>query len=232
MQASRSNNVPVDRIDTGEIRRDDSDGRPAARSPKTDGSGRSHGRARRRDKVAQDLFEARVCIVCHEIVQDGRARASADASRGRRAGAHRRRRGCPRRASTTSKHRTYKCTDCHDKVATSTTSGRRRDPRHRDLPRVPRGQLRRGRTRWSRPAIACHGFHLPGHPPMQQARRAAGTALMTRARRALPYRRCAMTLGSRLPPSSRCVALAGCGGGGGGSGSADAAAAARRARPR
>ena len=39
------------------------------RSPTSSGSGRSHLREAKADKVAQDLFEARVCIVCHEVVR-------------------------------------------------------------------------------------------------------------------------------------------------------------------
>ncbi len=100
------------------------------------------GPARKRGKVAQDLFEARVCIVCHEVVRNGRPGGGRTTSRGMSHRSTSPRRGCPRRRFDHDRHRTYKCADCHDKVARSAKSTDVSDPGHRDVPRCHAGNER------------------------------------------------------------------------------------------
>jgi len=117
-------------------------------------------------QVGADLFEARVCIVCHEVkrtvtqVKPGREPAWTVA---------------PVVIATTwlplarfdhLKHRTSKCADCHN-VGKSHSSADIAIP---DI--VTCRQCHAGNepaaNKVVSTCIACHGFHLPAHPPFGQ----------------------------------------------------------------
>jgi predicted CXXCH cytochrome family protein len=156
------NNIPVDVVDIGEIQR----GLPRL------GSGVITEEQRRRalawakykaQQVSADLFEARVCIVCHEVTK---AVIQGESGREIAWGV------APVRLASTwmpkahfdhLKHRTNKCADCHD-VAKSHSSS--------DIA-IPTIAKCRDCHAGNKPAadkvvstcVACHDFHLAGHPP-------------------------------------------------------------------
>ena len=157
------NNIPVDTIDTGEIRR--AIPRPSGGTLTEEERKRALAWARAKaQKVAQDLFEARVCIVCHEIVRKAGPGGGDDIMWG----------VAPVRIATAwlpkadfdhDRHRTYKCSDCHDKVAKSTKSSDVNIPDIETCRVCHAGNVRAAKKEVST-CGACHGFHLPGHPPM------------------------------------------------------------------
>ena len=66
------------------------------------------------------------------------------------------------------RHHTYKCSDCHDKVAKSTKSTDVNIPDIETCRVCHAGNVRAAKREVST-CEACHGFHLPGHPPMQKS---------------------------------------------------------------
>jgi len=174
------NNIPVDTIDTGDIRRGIP--RPAGGTLTEAERQRALAWARAKSqKVAQDLFEARVCIVCHEIVRNPGPGGGDDIMWG----------VAPVRIATSwlpkarfdhERHRTYKCSDCHDKVAKSTKSTDVNIPDIETCRVCHAGNVRAAKKEVST-CEACHGFHLPGHPPMQKT---AGGPTLRVARAADP----------------------------------------------
>ncbi len=156
------NNIPVDVVDIGEIQR----GLPRL------GSGAITEEQRRRalawakykaQQVSADLFEARVCIVCHEVTK---AVIQGESGREIAWGV------VPVRLASTwmpkarfdhLKHRTNKCADCHDVEKSHASS---------DIA-IPTIAKCRDCHAGSKPAadkvvstcVSCHGFHLPNHPP-------------------------------------------------------------------
>ena len=66
------------------------------------------------------------------------------------------------------RHRTYKCSDCHDKVARSTKSSDVNIPDIETCRVCHAGNVRTAKREVST-CEACHGFHLPGHAPMQKS---------------------------------------------------------------
>ena len=115
------NAVAVDTIDTGDIRR--AIPKPAAGAITEEQRQRALGFARAKaDRVAQDLFEARVCIVCHEVVRKPVPKGKPGNFTFDVAKVHVATTYLPKSRFDHEKHRTYKCDECHDKVATSKTS--------------------------------------------------------------------------------------------------------------
>ena len=159
------NNVPVDVIDTGEIRRDVP--RPAGATLTEAERQRALAWARAKArKVAQDLFEARVCIVCHEIARKAGPGGGADILWSV-APVHIATTWLPKASFDHERHRTYKCSDCHDKVARSTKSSDVNIPDIETCRVCHAGNVRAAKREVST-CEACHGFHLPGHAPMQK----------------------------------------------------------------
>jgi predicted CXXCH cytochrome family protein len=118
-------------------------------------------------QVAQDLFEARVCIVCHEV---GRNLKGGPTRRGPAWDV------APVRIASTwfpkarfdhAKHRTYACADCHD-VENSRDSHDIAIPDIATCRKCHAGS-EGAANRVVSTCVACHGFHLPGHPPFGQA---------------------------------------------------------------
>jgi hypothetical protein len=160
------NNVPVDTIDTGEIRR--SIPRPTGGTLTEEQRQRALAWARAKaQKVAQDLFEARVCIVCHEIVRKPGPGGEGDIM-WNVAPVHIAATWLPKASFDHDRHRTYKCSDCHDKVAKSTKSSDVNIPDIETCRVCHAGNMRTARKEVST-CEACHGFHLPGHPPMRKS---------------------------------------------------------------
>jgi hypothetical protein len=160
------NNVPVDTIDTGEIRR--TIPRPAGSTLTEEERKQALAWARAKaQKVAQDLFEARVCIVCHEIVKKT-GPGGEDDTMWDVAQVHIATAWLPKASFDHERHHTYKCSDCHDKVAKSTKSSDVNIPDIETCRVCHAGNLRAAKKEVST-CEACHGFHLQGHPPMQKS---------------------------------------------------------------
>jgi cytochrome c5 len=158
------NDVAVDTIDTGEIRRSIS--RPAGGAVSEEQRQRALAWARAKaGKVAQDLFEARVCIVCHEVVRMPLPGKGQNEIAWNIAAVHVSSGWLPKSRFDHLSHRTYKCADCHDRVAKSKLSS--------DVA-IPDIETCRTCHAGNEPVankvvstcIACHAFHVPGHAPM------------------------------------------------------------------
>jgi len=158
------NAVPVDRVDTGEIRR--AIPNPASGPITDDQRQRALAFAKgKAEKTAQDLFEARVCIVCHEVVRKPVAKGTAGSFTFDVTKVHPAATFLPKSRFDHGKHRTYECKECHESVATSKTSA--------DVSIPPIATCRKCHAgaepepnKVDSTCIACHGFHLPGHPAM------------------------------------------------------------------
>jgi len=158
------NAVAVDTIDTGDIRR--AIPKPAAGAITEEQRQRALGFARAKaDKVAQDLFEARVCIVCHEVVRKPAATGKPGNFTFDVAKVHVATTYLPKSRFDHEKHRTYKCDECHDKVAASKTSADVAVPSIETCRKCHAG-AEPAANKVESTCVACHGFHLPGHPPM------------------------------------------------------------------
>jgi hypothetical protein len=167
------NAVAVDRIDTGDIRR--AIPNPAGGAISEEQRQRALAFARgKAEKVAQDLFEARVCIVCHEVVRkpgpkDKPGGFTFDVTAVRVGSTW-----LPKARFDHGKHRTYKCEDCHESVATSKSSADIAIPAIASCRKCHAGaEAEPGKV--ASTCIACHGFHLPGHSPMGDRTAAAET---------------------------------------------------------
>jgi predicted CXXCH cytochrome family protein len=155
------NNIPVDVVDIGEIRR----GLPRL------GTGIITEQQRqlaltwakaKAQQVSEDLFEARVCIVCHEVTQAVIQGESGSEVAWGVASVHVASTWMPKASFDHAKHRTNKCADCHD-VEKSKSSA--------DIA-IPTIERCRDCHAGNRPAankvvstcVSCHDFHLAGHP--------------------------------------------------------------------
>jgi hypothetical protein len=165
------NDVAVDTINTGEIRRGIP--RPVGGAVTEEQRQRALAWARTKaGKVAQDLFEARVCVVCHEVVKMAGPGGGQDGIAWNVAPVHVAASWLPKARFDHGRHRTYKCEDCHDKIAKSKVSS--------DVA-IPDIETCRTCHAGSEPSankvvstcVACHGFHLPGHAPMGRITEAA-----------------------------------------------------------
>ena len=166
------NDVAVDTIDTGDIRRGIP--RPAGGGTVTEEQRqRALAWARAKaEKTAQDLFEARVCIVCHEVEKmTGPQGAQGGAIAWNVAPVHLATSWLPKSRFDHGKHRTYKCEDCHDKVAKSKSNADVIIPDIESC-RVCHVGSEPVANKVTSTCVSCHGFHLPGHAPW--TKRAAG----------------------------------------------------------
>ena len=156
------NNIPVDVVDIGEIRR----GIPRLGSGVITEQQRQRALVWARFKarqVSEDLFEARVCIVCHEVTKAViQGESGNEIARGV-VPVYVASTWMPKARFDHVKHRTNKCADCHS-VEKSHSSA--------DIA-IPDIVKCRECHAGNKPAankvvstcIACHGFHLPNHPP-------------------------------------------------------------------
>ena len=173
------NNIPVDVVDLGEIRR----GLPRL------GSGVITEQQRQRaltwakskaQQVSEDLFVARVCIVCHEVTKAVIQGESGKAIAWGVVPVHVASAWMPKARFDHVKHRTNKCVDCHA-VEKSHSS---------DDVAIPDIVNCRGCHAGNKPAagklvstcVSCHGFHLPNHPPFA----ARGTVASNASTGAIP----------------------------------------------
>lgn len=157
-------NVAIDTVDTGAIRRGVPG--PAGNAVSEEKRQRALAQARAKaGKVAQDLFEARVCIVCHEVVKTMGPRGEQDGIAWNVTPVRIADAWLPKSRFDHGKHRTYKCDDCHDKVAKSKNSSDVAIPDIESC-RVCHAGNAPAANKVVSPCIACHGFHLPGHTAM------------------------------------------------------------------
>ena len=158
------NAVPVDTIDTGDIRR--AIPKPGAGPLTEEQRQRALAFARSKaEKVAQDLFEARVCIVCHEVVRKPVTTGKPGSFTFDVAKVHLATTFLPKSRFDHEKHRTYKCEECHDAVATSKSSADVAVPPIATCRKCHAGAEPEA-SKVESTCVSCHGFHLPGHPPM------------------------------------------------------------------
>jgi hypothetical protein len=163
------NRVAVDTIDTGDIKR--SIPRRAGGTISEEERQRALKWARAKgEKVAQDLFEARVCIVCHEIVKAMGPRGEQDGIAYGVAPVHVAATWLPAARFDHDKHRTYTCEECHDKVAESKSSADVAVPTIESCRKCHAGNAPAA-SKVASTCIDCHGFHLPGHAGWISVRR-------------------------------------------------------------
>jgi predicted CXXCH cytochrome family protein len=154
--------VAVDTIDTGAIRR----GIPGGSGGTITDEQRKRAldwANRKGAVVAQDLFEKRVCIVCHEVsrsVQAGAAPANivwtiaqplVPAT------------FMPKARFDHDKHGTVKCTDCHDGIMKSKSSSDIAIPDITSC-RICHAGSTPAMNKVVSTCVSCHDFHEPGHP--------------------------------------------------------------------
>ena len=211
--------VAVDTVDTGDIRR----GIPAASSATVSDEQRRRALAwadRKGAVVAQDLFEKRVCIVCHEVVRNtGPGMAPANILWSVHAAA------CARHVYAQGALRPRQA---HNRSSAPTATRARASRRRAATSSLPDIASCRICHAGSTPAtnkvvstcVSCHGFHEPGHPPWnQRAALPIGGAVQAAAiavRRIPDARHEAGPIAWRVATWLALALLAGCGGGGGG----------------
>jgi predicted CXXCH cytochrome family protein len=156
------NNIPVDVVDMGEIRRS---------LPRL-GSGVITEQQRQRalswanfkaQQVSADLFEARVCIVCHEVTKAVIQGESGKEIAWGVVPVHVASTWMPKARFDHVKHRTNKCADCHS-VEKSHSSADIAIPAIVDCRACHAGN-KPAPNKVVSTCVACHGFHLPNHPP-------------------------------------------------------------------
>src|SRR6266404_124410 len=156
------NNIPVDVVDIGEIRR----GLPRL------GNGVITEQQRQRalswakfkaQQVSADLFEARVCIVCHEVTKAVIQGESGKEIAWGVVQVHVASTWMPKARFDHVKHRTNKCAECHS-VEKSHSSADIAMPAIVDCRACHAGN-KPAPGKVVSTCIACHGFHLPNHPP-------------------------------------------------------------------
>jgi predicted CXXCH cytochrome family protein len=156
------NNIPVDVVDLGEIQR---------AIPRLGGGVITEQQRQRAltwakskaQQVSEDLYAARVCIVCHEVTKAVIQGESGNEIAWGVVQVHVASAWMPKARFDHLKHRTNKCADCHS-VETSHSSA--------DIA-IPNIVNCRGCHAGNKPVpskvvstcVACHGFHLPNHPP-------------------------------------------------------------------
>jgi hypothetical protein len=152
----------VDVVDIGEIQR----GLPRL------GSGAITEQQRQRaltwakfkaQQVSEDLFEARVCIVCHEVTKAVIQGESGKEIAWGVVPVHVASTWMPKARFDHVKHRTNKCADCHS-VEKSRSSADIAIPAIVDCRACHAGN-KPAPGKVVSTCIACHGFHLPNHPP-------------------------------------------------------------------
>lgn len=117
------------------------------------------------ERVAEDLFEKRVCIVCHEVSKmppgEGETQTTWKITP-----VHVATSWFPKARFDHASHRTgdLKCADCHA-VARSHSSADIAIPDIRRCRECHAGSSPE-RNKVVSTCVSCHGFHLPGHPPL------------------------------------------------------------------
>jgi predicted CXXCH cytochrome family protein len=158
------NNIPVDVVDLGDIRR----GLPRLPGGVISEAQRQQALAWAKNKaeqVSEDLFAKRVCIVCHEVAKTMTAGEMGTRMAWTIAPVHVATAWFSKARFDHASHRTgnFKCAGCHD-VVTSHSSA--------DIAIPDIGKCRQCHT-GSAPAgdkvvstcVSCHAFHLAGRPP-------------------------------------------------------------------
>jgi len=154
--------VAVDVVDTGDIRRSI----PNPASGTITDAQRKRALAWADTKgavVAEDLFEKRVCIVCHDVGKtSGPGRGPANILWSI-APLHVPDTFMPKARFDHDKHSTFKCAECHEGIAKSKTSN---DVAIPDIAscRICHSGTNPGANRIASTCVACHGFHEAGHP--------------------------------------------------------------------
>jgi hypothetical protein len=157
------NNIPVDVVDLGEIRR----GLPRLTGGVISEDQRRQALAWAKAKaqqVGEDLFEKRVCIVCHEVTRKMTSGETGASAQWAIAPAHLATSRLPKARFDHSSHRTgnVKCTDCHA-VERSHSSADVPIPDIAKCRECHAGEEPSGNKVVST-CISCHALHLPGHP--------------------------------------------------------------------
>lgn len=158
------NNIPVDVVDLGDIRR----GLPRLSGGVISETQRQQALAWAQSKAAQvseDLFEKRVCIVCHEVARTMTAGETGTRATWAITPVHVATSWFPNARFDHASHRAgnFKCTDCHD-VVTSHSSADIAIPDISNCRRCHAGNAPAGNKVVST-CVSCHGFHLAGDPP-------------------------------------------------------------------
>ncbi len=158
------NNIPVDVVDLGDIRR----GLPRLTGGVISEAQRQQALAWAKDKAEQvsaDLFEKRVCIVCHEVGKTMTAGETGTQATWTITPVHVATSWLPKARFDHASHRTgnFKCADCHD-VATSHSSADIALPDIGKCRQCHAGNAPAGNKVVST-CVSCHGFHLPGRQP-------------------------------------------------------------------
>ena len=160
-------NVAVDTVDTGDIQPRHSAG-VAARIVSDEQRQRALAFADRKGAaVAQDLFEKRVCIVCHDVVRNTGPGMAPGTFLWGIVPLHVPDTWMPKARFDHDKHTTFKCTDCHEGTPKSKTSG---DVALPDIAscRICHAGSAPAKNKIVSTCVSCHGFHEPGHPPWNQ----------------------------------------------------------------
>lgn len=160
------NDVPVDVIDLGDIRR----GLPKLTPGAITDQQRQRALTWARQKaqaVGADLFEKRACIVCHNVRRAVGPREEASGVSWsvapiRIAGTF-----LPKARFDHDKHRTYGCADCHA-ADRSSRSGDVEIPDIENCRQCHAGE-KPATNKVVSTCIACHGFHLPDPSPLRRA---------------------------------------------------------------
>jgi predicted CXXCH cytochrome family protein len=169
------NNIPVDVVDLGDIRR----GLPRLTGGVISEAQRQQALAwakTKAEQVSADLFEKRVCIVCHEVTKTMTAGETGTQAAWTIAPVHIATSWFPKARFDHASHRTgnFKCADCHS-VATSHSSADIALPDIGKCRQCHAGNAPAGNKVVST-CVSCHGFHLSGRPPFGTH---AGTTVQT-----------------------------------------------------
>ncbi len=160
------NDVPVDVIDLGDIRRSLPKLTPGTITEAQRRRALAWARAKAQ-AVGADLFEKRVCKVCHDVRRAVGPREEASGVSWSVAPVRIAETFLPKASFDHAKHRTYGCADCH---------AAERSARAHDVD-VPDIENCRKCHAGEKPAtnkvvstcVACHGFHLPDPLPLRRA---------------------------------------------------------------
>ena len=151
-------NVAVDSVDTGDIRRGIP--KPSAGIVTEEQKKRALAFARAKaEQVGADLFEKRVCIVCHDVRRTQSPQGSGDVP-WTVAPVHVTGIYMPEARFDHAKHRTSRCDECHE-VARSKSSADVKLPDIRSCRVCHAGNAPQPNKVVS-PCVTCHAYHLPG----------------------------------------------------------------------
>jgi predicted CXXCH cytochrome family protein len=156
------NNIPVDVVNLGAIRREIPNLPPGELTEEE--RQRALAWVKKKTKqIGKDLFEMRVCIVCHDVTRvAGPPVAAGVAPTWRVTPVRIADVWLPKSRFDHQKHRTYKCADCHDVLHSHSST----DIVIPDIAncRKCHGGNKLVANKVVSTCVACHDFHLPGHP--------------------------------------------------------------------